>query len=143
MTNFLKRTQLDNSRKLLNKVGLGYPFMKSAGGFARKEINLATIKSSVLQILGTERGERVMLPDFGVRLRQFCFDPLDDVTREQISESILFALAKYAPEVEIVNLDITEDERVGYEDLNAFTVSLTIAWSLDPNKTVEIDVRIG
>ena len=143
MVNFLKRTDLDNSRKLNNAIGLGFPFKKSAGGYLRKDQNLAAIKGHVKQILGTERGERVMLPDFGVKLKQFIFEQLDDNTISQIKDSVIYALAKYAQDVQVVTLDVFEDTRVGHEDLNAITVRLTVAWVFDPLRTTEVEVNIG
>lgn len=141
--NFLKRNELTNSRKLANAVGLGFPFKKSAGGYLRKDQNFAAIKGQVKQILRTERGERVMLPDFGVKLKQFLFEPLDQNTTAQIKESIVYALAKYAKDVEVINIDVFEDTRTGNEDLSAIVVRVEIAWIFDPLRTTEVEVSIG
>jgi len=143
MVNFLKRIELDNVQKLSNRSGLGFPFKTSSGGYLRRDQNLVAIKGEVKQILGTERGERVMLPDFGVKLRQFLFEPLDQNTIDQIKESIRFALAKYAQDVDVLNLDVFQDERVGSEDLNAIIIRLTIAWVFDPLRSTEVEVKIA
>ena len=140
---FLDRNEFENIQKLRPVVGVGFPMQKSSGGYVRKQKNLSVIAGQLRQLLSTERGERVMLPDFGVKLKQFLFEPLDDTLREQIRETIEYAIKVYANQVELIDLDIFEDTRQGYEDGGGLIIRLKIAWILDPSKLQEIEVNIA
>ena len=52
--------------------GLKFPFGKlSDGKFLKKASDLEPIKSGLRQLLLTNRGERVMLPNYGTNLRKY------------------------------------------------------------------------
>ena len=58
--------------------GLAFPLGSAPnGGFLSKKSGVDLIKGAVKQLLLTERGERIMLPNFGCNLRKFLFQPLD------------------------------------------------------------------
>lgn len=60
--------------------GIGYPVKRSdAGGFEIKD-SVDLIEDNIIQILGTRKRERVMLPEFGSKVRELLFEPLDQAT---------------------------------------------------------------
>lgn len=140
---YLDRNEFENIKKLRPIIGLGFPMKRSSGGFFRKQKNLDVIAAQLKQLLNTERGERVMRPDFGVKLRQFVFEPLDDTLKQQIRDVVEYAINVYGNEVELVDLEVFEDTRQGYEDLGALIIRIKIAWILDPSKVQEIEVNIA
>lgn len=140
---FLDRNEFENIKKLRPVVGMGFPVQRSSGGYFRKQKNLDVVAAQLKQLLGTERGERVMRPDFGVKLRQFLFQPLDSALKTQIRDVIEYGINVYGNEVELVDLQIFEDDRQGFEDSNGLIIRLKIAWILDPSKVQEIEVNIA
>jgi len=54
--------------------GLSFPLGSApGGGFFSKRSGVVMIREAVKQLLLTERGERVMLPNFGCNLRKYLF----------------------------------------------------------------------
>ena len=50
------------------------------------------VKNNLRQLLLTEKGERIMLPDFGLSLRKFLFEPLDEILVKIMRDHILEGL---------------------------------------------------
>src|SRR6185369_11639834 len=66
------------------------------------------IRQSILIILMTARGERVMRPDFGCGIHDLVFTSLDTTTLQLIRSSVEDAMRRYEARVEL--LDVTVDE---------------------------------
>jgi len=66
------------------------------------------IQQAVLVILGTTRGERVMRPDFGSRLRELVFAPLNSSTKGLVASAITDALVKCEPRVDVLEVQAAE-----------------------------------
>ena len=91
-------------------LGMGFPAgSRLEGGYFTKESGIQLVKNNLKQLLLTERGERVMLPNFGCNLRKFIFQPLDETTFEEIKEEILTSIENYTRGVEVLKLRIQED----------------------------------
>ncbi len=78
-------------------------------GIFRSATNLDLFKSNIIQFIKTERGERVMLPNFGLSLRRFLFSPIDDDLTEAIATEIVYGLKRYLPNVVVRDLNIIEN----------------------------------
>jgi phage baseplate assembly protein W len=94
--------------------GLKFPFrFQSIYGGA--EVSAATsrehhhIKESILQILGTRLGERLMNPEFGSRLHDLVFEQNDEVLKGLIRHYVIDAIKRWEKRVVIksVTLDNT------------------------------------
>ncbi len=85
--------------------GIAFPFQKSATSFPAQAVNDDLIKQSLVQIVMTNRGERIMRPTFGTNTLAFLFDSTDVLqgrVREQIGQSI----ADFEPRVRVVSIDV-------------------------------------
>jgi uncharacterized protein len=76
-------------------------------GTSRYEEN---IKESIMIILGTRKGERVMRPDFGCGIHDLVFETTSSVSLGHIELSISEALTKYEPRIELINLDLSTEQ---------------------------------
>jgi phage baseplate assembly protein W len=90
--------------------GISFPFRFSpAGGVAVSDSSLKSkfqhIKESIIQIILTELGERVMQPEFGCELQELLFEPLDSSLVNIIKYRVQNAIERWEDRVEI--LDIT------------------------------------
>ena len=126
-------------------IGLAYPFGVdvSAGGFFSSEVNTKLLKSHLKQALLTQRGERVMLPNFGANLRRHLFQPLDEDLFEAIKEDILLTIQEpNIKHVKIKKLKVIALDEVGTAGTQALKVTLTV-WVEDLNKIFDVEVKIG
>jgi phage baseplate assembly protein W len=71
------------------------------------------IRTDLVHLLLTRKGTRYFLPDFGTRLYEFIFEPLDGPTFSEIESEIRESIQEYLPMLVITNISIkpaSEDE---------------------------------
>jgi len=83
--------------------------LTSAGALAMVDGN-RSVRQSVLMLLTTRPGERVMRPNYGCELDQLVFSPNDDTTAGLAIHLVRRALRRWEPRVDIVKLDATRNE---------------------------------
>ena len=71
------------------------------------------IKESIMIILGTAKGERVMRPDFGCGINELVFAPNNTSTATLVTFYVKEALLKWEPRIEVLNISVTPDEEEG------------------------------
>lgn len=67
------------------------------------------IRQSIMIIMGTEPGERIMRPDFGAGLNRFVFEPVNTTTMALVQTRVHEALVDWEPRIEVVNVKVTTD----------------------------------
>ena len=67
------------------------------------------IQQSILIILSTAKGERVMRPDFGCGIHDLVFDPNDATTAASIRVEVNSALVTWEPRIEVLDVTVTTD----------------------------------
>jgi phage baseplate assembly protein W len=88
--------------------GIIFPFRQSVDGkflLLSEETN-DEIRSNLIHLLLTRKGSRYFLPDFGTRLYDFIFEPLDGLTFDSIRTEIEDSVSKYIPNLIIQNISI-------------------------------------
>jgi phage baseplate assembly protein W len=98
-----------------------------------------SLRQSLLMLLSTVPGERVMRADYGCDLFRVLFSPNDDTTAGLAIHYVGQAIRRWEPRVEIVRLDARRADsdpalleirlqyrvrRTGHEDLLVYSVSL-------------------
>jgi phage baseplate assembly protein W len=108
----------------LNKTyGINFPFKSSQQGdylSLTKTVD-EEVRADLLHLILTRKGSRYYLPDFGTRIYEFIFEPMDGSTFESIKDDIRDSVKKYMPNLEIEDISIqpyTEDEST---DINKLT----------------------
>jgi phage baseplate assembly protein W len=84
--------------------GWRFPVELDSVGKLLYEKEEAKIEQSILIILGTAQGERVMRPNFGSRLRELVFAPLNSTTTALASHYVVEALTKWEPRIDVLNV---------------------------------------
>lgn len=79
--------------------GVAYPVRGGDKGLFNEATDIDLIKGNILQILGTRRGERVMLPLFGSRIPDYIFEPLDHTTCALIRFEAIRAIKMWEPRI--------------------------------------------
>jgi phage baseplate assembly protein W len=87
-------------------VGWGFPLGFRADGAVEVAVFEEDVRQSILIILGTDRGERLMRPDFGAGLQDFVFSPVTFTTMEQIRVRVQEALVDWEPRIEVLEVTV-------------------------------------
>jgi phage baseplate assembly protein W len=88
--------------------GIIFPFRQSVTGkfLALSQETDEEIRSNLIFLLLTRKGSRYYLPDFGTRLYEYIFEPLDGETFDSIKTEIQDSVDKYIPNLTIQNITI-------------------------------------
>jgi len=93
--------------------GIGANIGKSKKGFFSPVADKKLIRDSIYAILMTQPGERVNLPNFGVGLELYVFEPNDEVLEQILRSKIIEQINLWEPGVDVVDILFkTEDERL-------------------------------
>lgn len=140
---FNKHIQKDTQVINRKVYGLQFPFKDNKRGYFSKTQGVELVRSNLKQLLGTERGERVMLPNFGVSLRKYLFEPLDQTTFQSIQSEILTSIANYLPTVKVRKLSVVNSEDIGYQGVPGLVITLVAELKESENNLIELTVKIG
>lgn len=83
--------------------------------------DLEAVKNSIVNCFLTSPGQKILNPLFGIDLRQFLFEGIDDFTSDIIQETIERKLPLMEPRIRVKNVVVEPDE-----DLNQYNISLQI-----------------
>lgn len=97
--------------------------------------------SSILQILNTRRGERIMYPEFGSDLGPILWEPHDLFLQQQIHVELTRALNIWEPRVFVVS--IVFDANPNLKNLGILVVSLQIKLIKNPRVERTVNVPIS
>jgi hypothetical protein len=92
------------------------------------------IKQAIVNLLLTNRGERLFQPDYGSDIRSLLFEPLDYGTAGRMKSAIVYSLSTFEPRISVTRLECIPN----YND-NGFDVELlyNIIGSDNPPTNVE------
>jgi len=107
-------------------INIRFPFQKSDEGqyLQLNKITKDAIKSDLLHLLLTNKGDRLYMPDFGTNLYQYIFEPNDDITHGDIKREINDSVQKYIPGL------VVDDIEFLVEDTNRNIVALNIKFTI-------------
>jgi phage baseplate assembly protein W len=113
--------------------GINFPFQDSYVGkyLDCSDTKDEEVRSNLIHLLLTRKGTRYFLPDFGTRLYEYIFEPLDGPTFAEIESEIRDSVSNYMPGLLVTDVKITdasmEEENKGTyingEDKREYTVS--------------------
>jgi len=87
-------------------VGIIFPFNNS-GVFFQSYTTKEQVKSNLINLLLTDRGERVNELEFGVGIKRLIFE--QDVDQSELKLRIEGGIDQYIPEIELMDLQINKD----------------------------------
>lgn len=91
-------------------VGLSFPLRVEDGKIAWSGYE-ESIRESIMLILGTAKGERIMRPDFGCGIQELGFSINDTSTASLAIFYIEEALKKWEPRIELTRVDADADSK--------------------------------
>ena len=130
--------------------GISFPFVDSFTGryLDVTETTEGETRTILFHLLLTRKGSRYFLPDFGTRLYEYIFEPLDGPTFSDIESEIRDTVKTYMPNLQVTNVTV-EPASAGLED-KGFTVNeygerefkVTNIATLEHTARIKIDYRI-
>jgi|SRR6476620_6046540 Bacteriophage baseplate protein W len=98
--------QTDHSSEFLG-AGIAFPLHVNENGLIAMNALEDHVRQSILLILQTAKGERVMRPDFGARLSDLTFEPVTQATITLAEHYVKEALTRFEPRIVISKVEIT------------------------------------
>lgn len=89
--------------------GIAPPYSDFAT-FCTPKTDKEILKASILFIVMTAKGERVMLPEFGTDIQKKVFDQNDATLQSAIENEISQAVALWDPRIEIISIETIRKE---------------------------------
>ena len=94
----------------------------------------SAIKQAVVNLLLTNKGERLMNPEYGSNIRSYLFEPLDYGTAAQITGNIRYTIDRWEPRISVIDLKASPN----FDD-NGFDVVMTYEVRGTDNPPVTVD----
>ena len=94
-------------------INIAFPFKESNRGdfILLNNEDSKAIKSDLMHLILTKKGERLYMPDFGTNLLKYIFEPNDTLTRNDIKNEITETVKKYLPNLQINEVSVEQSER--------------------------------
>jgi phage baseplate assembly protein W len=118
-----KKNTLDLSENDRVAIGITLPLQKGSNGyFAQSFQTKDQVKANIKNLILTNKGERLMQPDFGTDLYDVLFNPSTDELEQRIQDSIEDAIAQWMPYINIVEIFV--DQIAGQQTLETVTFNV-------------------
>ena len=105
------------------RYGIAFPFQDSDSGLFLKTTTTVAeeTKTDLIHLILTRKGSRYFLPDFGTRLYEYIFEPLDSTTFQAIDSELRDVIKKYIPNVIVneIKIQTLEDAREEKNEIKA------------------------
>lgn len=119
--------------------GIKYPFNEESDRrtfFDLNENEEDGVRSMLLHIILTPKGQRIRQPNFGTNIIKFIFEPNDDTTWEGIKNEITEQVKKYLPQVTFNDVKVITNEDNDNEIFLSIDYSVTKNGKTANNKTI-------
>jgi phage baseplate assembly protein W len=121
-------------------VGITLPIRRgNTGMFEQSTTTYTQIRSNFKNLILTTKGERIMQPDFGTDLKSILFNQLDAETTANIRSTIVDAVERWMPFLELQNVTVKAAED---NNPNGVQVNVSYRFRNNPNVTDAITVVV-
>ena len=104
-------------------IGVSLPFNGPSGPFNKTYSTKEQIKSNLINLLLTNKGERVFNPEFGADIRRVLFEGITEDTSVLIQNLITTNVNYFIPEVNVVDVEVEPNE-------DNYSYNITLKYSL-------------
>ena len=108
-------------------INIEFPFQESKkGAFLNlNQEDAKAVRSDLMHLILTRKGERLYNPEFGTDLLRFIFEPNDSLTYSAIKLDIQSTVKKYLPNLEVNDIIVEIDENNEYRALIRIDYTIT------------------
>lgn len=121
--------------KVIQKYGIKYPFTSDNDDGTYIDLNNTYadgIKSQVLHVIFTPKGQKLRDPEFGTDIIKYIFSPSDYLTFNSLKNEISEKINKYVPSVTFRDISIYDSEE------NSNGIVVMIEYSVSKGNKTEI-----
>jgi phage baseplate assembly protein W len=93
--------------------GIKFPFLadNTRGFYVAANENVADkVKSQLMHIVFTPKGQRIRMPEFGTDLIKYIFDQNDNVTWESVKTEINESVSRWSNNISIRDISVVKNE---------------------------------
>ena len=116
----MSNKSIDPTKAFLG-VGWAFPPRVEADGVIAEAIYEEDIRQAIRIIIFTNRGERLMRPDFGAGLNEFIFANVNTTTMALVETRVRESLITWEPRIDVEDVNVTSDA----SERNKLLVDLT------------------
>jgi phage baseplate assembly protein W len=84
--------------------------------------NEEAVKTAIRNLILTNKYERPFQPNFGSNIKKFLFDPINQITQQNIKDEITNTIETYEPRANLIEVRVTP-----YLDDNAYRVTIVFS----------------
>ena len=118
-------------------LGITLPIQRGKTGYFASAFDVITqVRSNVINLILTRKGERVFQPAFGSDIHNLVFTQMDEAYENAVKSSIQSAVSKWMP-----FLNITEQNVIRDDDKNSTLVQVTFSLRSNADITETITVE--
>lgn len=118
-------------------IGITLPLQLGKTGYFEQSFTaLQQVKSNLVSLLLTKKGERVFQPELGSDLYSLLFTQMDDEYDANVQSAIQRAVAQWLPFVNLTRIDVSRDT-----DRNLTTVKIDFSLSSNTNITDSVVIE--
>ena len=118
-------------------IGMSLPLRRDKfNDFKMTKNSLEQAQHNLKNLLLTFPGERVGQPEFGSRLRELCFEQIDDELPERIEEEVRSAVSVWLPYINIIDVATLTEEG----DKNKIFVRMKYSTTLNSQTVQQIEL---
>lgn len=115
-------------------VGFAFPFRKGLTSFPEQSTDDALIKQSLIQLILTGQGERIMRPEVGSNALAYVFENNDLILVQRISAEISDVVRRFEPRVALLSVEVDNGDKS--KDNGPASVIVTIKYVVLATRTV-------
>jgi len=117
--------------------GINYPFSGGIQNVLSRQIGTRLIKNDLLQLIFTNPGERVYRPNYGIGIRTYLYEQLDNNSLSDLTSTIRNQVKLFEPRVSLDQLELTPKN-----DENRLDVLMVFSLIQSPNEIFEINLNL-
>lgn len=120
--------------------GMKFPMGDSEGGYFALSMDNQTLIDGLVQGIKTQKGERVMYPDFGTTIRRRLFDQFTDSVLREIQIEIEALVSRYFPRLRIGPVRIGQLAQGNESENNSILIQTTVYFRNQPGVEEDLDL---
>jgi len=125
-------SKLVNDTKEFNDyaVGISLPIQIGNTAFNQNFTTEDEVKTNIVSLLSTKRGERIMQPELGSGLQELLFEQNDGTLADRIEEEINNTIEMWLPFVNVEQINVEQSDYL--KDTNTVNVNITFTIGNNP-----------
>lgn len=97
-------------------------------------------RSNIMQFIKTDKGERVMQPEFGMNLKRYLFEHMDQTLFSNMTKDISASINAFFPSFKILKISVSEHTK--NTNVNGLSLNLSLFDSILGPEPIEIGAKI-